>query len=445
MRDNMQDAKNKVCVVGIWHLGSVISACFADVGYHVVGVDKDPEKVRNLNKGIPPLFEPGLSDLMAKNVASKRLSYTTELGSALKDADYMCIAFDTPVNAQDEVDLSEIFMISEESAKHLKDGSIVIVSSQVPIGTCQQINAIIKQTNPSLEFDIACVPEFLRLGQAIERFLKAKAFIIGADNNHTAEEVEKLYSALGIPLIRMSVATAEMSKHVINAFLTLPISFINEIANLSDMIGVDALKVADAVQLFLYEDKRIWSRPPLPGLGFSGGTLARDLNTLKKLGEKEGYRMLMTEAILDVNKQQNEIVERKLKRVFGSLDGLIVGVLGLTYKPGTSTLRRSVAIEIIQSLASKGVKVKACDPKAAPAEVESHNEFEFFDNAYEVAEGCDALILLTEWPEFRELDFKRIRSLMKRPVIIDAKNALDRRLLVETGFTYLGIGTGTVA
>jgi len=435
----------KVCVLGIWHLGSVASTCLANLGYCVVGVDKDPEKIRDLNKGIPPLFEHGLAELMAKNLRSRRLSYTTELSSALKDARYVLIAFDTPVDEKDEVDLSEIFEASEELGKYLKDGSTVIVSSQVPIGTCEQIKLIIKRANPSLNFDIAYVPEFLRLGQAIERFMKPKAVIIGADSDHTAAIVENLYSALGAPMIRTSLATAEMAKHVLNAFLALPICFMNEIANLSDMIGVDALKIAEAIQLILYLDKRIWSRPPLPGLGFSGGTLTRDLHVLRKLGEREGYRMRITEAVLDVNEQQNEVVERKLKQVFGSLGGLIVGVLGLTYKPGTSTLRRSAAIEIIQSLVSKGVKVKAYDPKADPAEVKDCEEFEFCIDAYKAAEGCDALILLTEWPEFREVDFKRIRSLMKRPIVVDAKNALNGSRLIDMGFTYLGVGTGSAA
>jgi len=441
----MTNSALKVCVVSIWHLGSVVSTCLASLGYRVVGVDKDPRKVRDLNEGIPPLFEPSLAELMVKNLEEGRLSYTTELSSALNDAEYVLLSLDTPVDAKDEVDLSEIFEISGDLGKYLKDGSTVIVCSQVPIGTCERIKSIIKQTNPSLDFDISYVPEFLRLGQAIERFLKPKAVIVGADSDHVGAMVEKLYHALGVPIIRMSVATAEMAKHVVNAFLALPISFMNEIANLSDMIGVDALKIAEAIQLFLYQDERIWSRPPLPGLGFSGGTLARDLHILKRLGEREGYRMRITEAVLDVNKQQNEVVERKLKQVSGSLEGLIVGVLGLTYKPGTSTLRRSAAIEIIQSLASKGVKVKAYDPKAAPDEVESHGEFEFSANVYKAVEGCDVLILLTEWPEFRELDFQRIRSLMKRPVVIDAKNALNRSLLIEMGFTYLGVGTGTAA
>lgn len=442
---NMGNLGLKVCVVGIWHLGSVASTCFADLGYHVVGVDRDPERVRDLNKGVPPLFEPGLAELMMKNLRAGRLSYTTELSSALKDAEYVLLAFDTPVDVKDEVDLSEIFETSGELGKYLKDRSTVIVSSQVPIGTSEQIKSIIKQTNPSPSIDVAYVPEFLRLGQAIERFMRPKAVIIGADNDHTAASVESLYGALRVPMIRMSLATAEMTKHVLNAFLALPISFINEIANLSDMIGVDTLKIAEAVQRFLYEDKRIWSRPPLPGLGFSGGTLARDLNVLRRLGEREGYRLQLTEAILDVNERQNKVVERKLEQVFESLDGLVVGALGLTYKPGTSTLRRSAAIEIIQGLASKGVQVKAYDPKVDPSEVKSHKEFEFCADAYEAAGGCDALILLTEWPEFRELDFKRIRSLMKMPFVIDVKNALDGSLLKGIGFTYLGVGTGSKA
>jgi len=427
----------KVCVVGIWHLGSVGSACLADLGYRVIGVDKDPKRVRDLNKGVPPLFEPGLAELMAKNLRSKRLSYSTELDSALKGAKYVLITFDTPVDARDEVDLSEIFKTSAALGKYLEDGSVVIVSSQVPVGTCEKMASFIASQRPSLSFGIAYVPENLRLGQAIERFKHPDMIIIGSDSVATQAKVEKLLSVVQAPKLKVGLKTAEMTKHAINAYLATLISFINEFANLCDEVGADAVKVAEAMRL----DSRVSPKAPLrPGLGFAGGTLARDLKVLQKLGEKAGYQTNLIDSVLKVNQQQNRIVARKLRRIYGSLQNLTVGILGLVYKAGTSTLRRSASLEIIRDLTDGGARVKAYDPKADLREVQIHGEFEFCSDPYAVASGCDALVFVTNWPEFKELDFSRIKSLMRKPIIIDAQNMLHSEQMIQMGFDYLGVG-----
>lgn len=415
------------------------SACLADLGYLVVGVDKDTKKVKDLNKGIPPIFEPGLSELVTKNVNAKRLSYTTDLSHALKGAGYVLITFDTPVDEKDEVDLSEIFTTSIELAKYLENGSIIIVSSQVPVGTCDQIKAIIKQNNPSLDFDIAYTPENLRLGQAIDGFKNPERIIIGANNTATLDRVEEFFDVIGAPKVRMNLRTAEMAKHALNAFLATSISFINEIANLCDKLGADAVKVAEALQ----SDERIGQKLPLqPGLAFAGGTLARDLKALKQLGDKFGYETHLINGVLKVNEEHNKLVVRKLEKIYGSIKDLTVGILGLTYKAGTSTLRRSAALEIIKELTNRGVTVKAYDPKAALNEVQRHKEFEFCTDPYMVARDSDALVIVTDWPEFKSLDFDLIKSTMKKPVIVDAKNMLDGEQLAEKGFTYLGVGRG---
>jgi len=429
----------KVCVVGIWHLGSVVSACLADLGYWVIGVDKDPKRVSELNKGVPPLFEPGLAELMTKNLESKRLSYSTDLDSALKGAKYVLITFDTPVDARDEVDLSEIFETSAELSKYLEDGSVVIVSSQVPVGTCEKIASIIASQRPSLSFGIAYVPENLRLGQAIERFRCPDMIVIGSDSVATQAEVEEFLSVIQAPKVRMDLRTAEMTKHAINAYLATSISFINEVANLCDEVGADAVKVGEAMRL----DSRISPKAPLRlGLGFAGGTLARDLKVLQKLGEKVGYQMHLINSVLRVNQQQNRIVAKKLLKMYGSLHNLTVGILGLTYKAGTSTLRRSASLEIIRDLTDSGARVKAYDPKADLREVQIHGEFEFCSDPYAVANGCDALVFVTDWPEFKELDFSRIKLLMRKPIVIDAQNMLGSEQMIQLGFVYLGVGRG---
>ena len=430
---------SKVCAIGIWHLGSVVSACFADMGYSVIGVDRDRERVEKLNQGFAPLYEPGLDELLRRNVQLKRLSFTTDLKSAVEGASYVLITFDTPVNAQDEVDISEIIVVCRALAEHLENKAIVVVSSQVPVGTCDEIKSIIKEHNSSLEFDVAYSPENLRLGQAIERFRNPDRIVIGADRDSTLDRVEQLFSVIHAPKLRMGLRSAEMTKHALNTFLATSISFINEIANLCDEVGADAIEVSEGLRT----DQRIGKKVPLhPGLGFSGGHLARDLKVLRGLGRKFGYETHLIDGVLKVNEEQTKSVVRKLERILGSLRGLSIGVLGLTYKPSTSTLHRSAALEIIGDLVDRGAIVKAHDPKAAPEEIQLHKEFRFCKDPYDVAEGSDALVMITEWPEYRQLDFDLLRSKMKRPILFDAKNMLDDKLLTEKGFKYLGIGRG---
>lgn len=435
----MARENQKVCLIGTWHLGSVYSTCLADLGYLVVGVDRDARVVEDLNQGIPPIFEPGLQELLTKNINSGRLSYTTDLSYALKDSGYVLMTFDTPVDENDEVNLSPIFDTSIELAKYLENGSIIIVSSQIPVGTCDQIKLLIKQNNPSLDFDIACSPENLRLGQAIECFKNPERIVIGADSDSTLDRVEAFLNVIAAPKLRMNLKTAEMTKHALNAFLATSISFANEIANLCDEIGADALKIAAALQ----SDVRIGPKLPLlPGLAFAGGTLARDLKILKNLGESSGCETPLVNGVLRINQRQNGLVVRKLQKIYGSVKNLTVGILGLTYKAGTSTLRRSAALEIIRDLTSKGASVKAYDPKASLDEIRLHKEFDFCNEPYEVATGSDALVIVTDWPEFKNLDFDLIKSSMKKPVLIDAKNMLDDKQLIGKGFLYTGVGRG---
>lgn len=429
----------KVCVVGIWHLGSVYSACLADLGYHVIGVDGDTERIAELNKGIPPLFEPGLQELITTNIKSKRLIYTTDLNGAVKGASFVLITFDTPVDDQDEVDISQIYYIANKLAECIENNTVIIISSQVPVGTCEQIKIMIKKKRATLKFDIAYSPENLRLGQGINCFINPERIVVGADNSATLSKVEKLFSVIKVPIIQMNLQSAEMTKHALNAFLATSISFGNEIANICDEVGADATKVAIALRT----EGRIGAKIPLlPGIGFAGGTLARDLKVLKKIGYEKGCETLLIDSVLAVNQRQNGIVVRKLERVYGSFKGLTIGILGLTYKPGTSTLRRSPALEIIKQLVDRGAKVRAYDPKADLTEIKEHPEFEFGGDAYEIAKDSDALVLITEWPEFNELDYDRLKKLMKKPVFIDTKNMLDKEQMTATGFSYIGIGRG---
>jgi UDPglucose 6-dehydrogenase len=431
------EENNRVCVIGTWHLGCVVSACLADLGYSVVGMDWDAKTVKDLNKGVPPLFEPGLADLISTNIKSGKLRYTADLGQAVSHSRYVLITFDTPVDENDEVDLSVILNTAVALSKHLEDGSLVIVCSQVPIGTCEHIESLIRENNPAIHFDIACSPENLRLGQAIQRFENPDRIVIGADSKSALDKAEALFSVIKAPRLRMNLRSAEMAKHAINCFLATSISFISEISCLCEASGADALKVADALR----SDERIGTGLPLrPGLGFSGGTLARDLKALKKLGKKSKCETTLIDGVWQVNQQQMRLVSRKLRKINGSFPDITVGVLGLTYKAGTSTLRRSAALEIIGDLVSQGATVKAYDPRVSRKELRSHREFKFCKNPYDVAKDSDALVIVTEWPEFKSLDFGAIKSVMRRPVIIDTKNMLDVKQMLEHKFQYLGVG-----
>jgi UDPglucose 6-dehydrogenase len=430
----------RVCVMGLWHLGLVTSACLADLGRTVIGFDSDPQVIAGLGSGRLPLFEPGLEELVEKGIAEERLRFTADPQEALAGAGYAIIAHDTTVDERDESDLSQVMAAAWLLAKHLQDGSTVVVSSQVPVGTCERIQATICHARPSPDFGIAYVPENLRLGQAIERFMKPDMVVIGSEDSATVSAVNRLFEGIDAPRVVVGIRTAEMTKHALNAYLATCISFANEMANLCDEVGADALDVAKALHL----DRRLSPLAPLrPGLGFAGGTLARDLKTLRKLGEQNGGGTPLIDGVLRVNEQQNRVVVRKLGRLYGSLEGLTVGVLGLTYKPGTSTLRRSIALEIIGELTALGAAVKAHDPRANLEELPDTPGFEFCPDPYAVAAGSDALVIVTEWPEFRDLDFAALKKSMRNPVLVDAQNMLDAKEMAQMGFRYLGVGRGS--
>jgi UDPglucose 6-dehydrogenase len=429
----------KICVLGIWHLGAVTSACLADMGFQVVGVDQDPARVEELNRGHPPLFEPGLEELLARNLAKGRLRYATDVAEEVRGADYVLMAYDTPVDERDEVDLSGLFATAEALAPHMGSGATLVVCSQVPVGTCENLAETVRRANPSLAFGIACVPENLRLGQAIERFRHPDMIVLGADDSHTMAKVAELYALIEAPKVSVSLRTAEMIKHAINAYLATCVSFANELAVLCDMVGADALKVAEALRM----DARVSPKAPLlPGSGFSGGTLARDVKVLRRLGQQHDYPPPLFDGVWEANERQARAPVRKLKEVYPALWGQTVTVLGLTYKPGTSTVRRSAALEVIKALVSEGAKVLAYDPKADPAELAHHQGFTVCPNVEDAARGSGALLLVTPWPEFRELNFAQIGESMKSRVFVDAHNYLDGESLAEQGFTYLGVGRG---
>jgi len=425
----------RVCVVGLWHLGCVYATCLAQLGHHVVATDENIKTVRELARGRPPIFEPGLADAIAGALSHGNLSFVENIEEAVKDADFVVVAYDTPVDTQDKADLSIVL----RAAEHLRDvahHATIVISSQVPVGTSEQIASMLSDGGSAPK--VAYVPENLRLGQAIERFMKPDMIVIGANSPSAMAKVRMLFSPIKTKIIEMDLRSAELTKHALNAFLAASISFANEIGNICDLVGADGLKVAEALR----SDSRIGPRALLrPGLGFAGGTLARDLRILQETGRRHAYETPFIDAVVEVNNRQNASIVYRLKRLIGELDGKHIGVLGLTYKAGTSTLRRSAALEIIGSLRQEGASVRAFDPRVSKTDL-SAEKFLLCDDPYAASENADALVILNDWSDFLKLDFKRIRNLMKEPVVFDTQNLLDPDMMRECGVRYIGIGRG---
>jgi len=430
----MRASETKICVIGLWHLGCVYAACLADLGYSVTGADEDPEVIRNLKQGKAPLFEPGLDDLISKGISAGRLTFQTDINASTRDTQFVVIAYDTPVDEHDKVDLS-IVMRAVDRLKKAGLSATLIVSSQVSVGTCEHIE---KALNSSGSVGVAYVPENLRLGQAIERFMRPDMIVIGAQNEAVIGKVKGLFSPIPTKIIEMDLRSAEMTKHALNSYLATSISFANEIGNICDLVGADGLKVAAALKA----DSRIGQKALVrPGLGFAGGTLARDLRVLQEVGGKYEYETSLIDGVLIVNERQNNSIVDRLQRVMGPLNGKMISIFGLTYKAGTSTLRRSAALEIIKRLKGEGALVRAYDPRVSLSE-ESALGINMSLDPYSACEKSDALVIVNDLPEFTELDFVKIRNVMKAPFVFDTQNLLEQSKVAASGMKYIGLGRG---
>jgi UDPglucose 6-dehydrogenase len=426
-----------ICVAGLWHQGSVLSGCFADMGHQVCGVDENGSVVSSLNRGIPFVYEPGLGEILRRNLDASRLRFATNYAEGLANAQFAYISIDTPVNAEDESDLEPIFDAVRKIGKSCSGELVVIITAQVPVGTCEEVEKTLKQANPRADFHVAYVPEFLRLGIAVESFRLMDRIVIGARDSKVFERIANLYEPLQRPIVKTDLRTAEMAKHASNVFLATSISFINEIASLCEESGADVLQVSEILKL----DRRIGKYAFLsPGLGFAGGTLGREIRALQKIAKQSALETPMMDAVMAVNRSRVYLVEKRLKRIYGSLKGLQIGIWGLTYKAGTSTTRRSVALEIIRSLIDQGAAVKAFDPLVRVEEIPKFPSFDLVSEPRTVALNSDALVLMTEWNEIRGLDFSSLPSIMRKPVFIDTRNLFDPDEMAKVGFMYFGIG-----
>ena len=436
---NTPTLQHSIAVVGLWHQGIVGAACLADLGYDVLAADMDEAKIESLKAGKAPLYEPGLNELIKKGLESGRLRFTADVAGAVQGRASVMLMHDTPVDENDHSDLEVVFRDVRAMAPNMESDTLLFVTAQVPVGTCDRIATEIRNVKPRAHFGIAYSPENLRLGQAIERFLKPPLPVIGADDSRTLDRVEQMLAPLGAEWKRVDLRTAEMTKHALNAFLATTVTFANELGNLCDEVGADGVRLAEVLRM----EPRVGPKAMLlPGLGFSGGTLARDMQTLRNLGDRAGVETPMLDGVWSANRAQNRLVVRKLKRSFGRLDGVRVAVLGLTYKPDTSTLRRSAAIEIIGDMVREKMIVVAHDPMADRAEVAKHKEFIFVDDVYEALRGARAAVIITGWADYRKLDLDKIKALMANPLVVDVNNMLDADVLEKKGITCLNVGRG---
>jgi len=433
----------KVCVVGSGYVGLVTGACLADFGMHVVGVDKDRSKVETLRRGEIPIYEPGLKTLVAKNTAEGRLSFTTELGPAIEGSQAVFIAVGTPPRPDGSADLQFIREVARSIGEHLNGFKVVVTKSTVPTGTGRMIEEIIRETARAAghddDFAVVSNPEFLREGSAIEDFMQPDRVVIGSRDPRAIEVMRDIYAPIenaDVPFVVSNVETAELIKYASNGFLATKISFINEIARLCEALGADVETVARGMGL----DNRIGPKFLQTGPGFGGSCFPKDTRAVAQIARDQGLSFHIIEAVLEVNEETKLRMVEKVERAFEGLEGKTVALLGLSFKPNTDDMRESPAIPIARGLKAKGATIRAFDPAAMEAAREDLPDITYCDNAYEAAQGADGVVIVTEWNQFRSLEWNRLRTLLTRPLVVDLRNLYDPEKIAAAGFRYVSVG-----
>jgi UDPglucose 6-dehydrogenase len=431
---------SKICVIGTGYVGLVTGTCFADLGNQVTCLDIDENRIQKLLQGIMPIYEPGLEQLVSQNVRAGRLVFTTNFQEALKDAEFAFIAVGTPSGDEGEADLQYVRSAAETIADVVDQPIVVVNKSTVPVGTGDWVADIIKKRrfNRELDFSVVSNPEFLREGSAINDFMNPDRVVLGSINREAANKVAQLYLILRHPILVTDLRTAEMIKYASNAFLATKISFINEIANMCEELGADVVEVSRGMGL----DKRIGQSFLDAGLGWGGSCFPKDVKALSHMAVINGTQPQLLQAVMDINRIMRRRMIVKLRKALGRLDEKVVGVLGLSFKPNTDDVRDAPALEMIHLMQNEGAIIRAYDPQASETAAPLLKRVTLCKNPYDVAEGADALVLATEWNEFKQLDFERIRGLMRQPILMDGRNAWDPERLRKLGFHYMGVGRG---
>lgn len=426
----------KVGVIGLWHLGSVTAACVADAGFQVLAYDSDNAVIKNLQAGHAPLFEPGLNELIQKNLQNKNLQFSNNLAD-LAATDILWVTLDTPVNADDEADVEFVINQVKATFPYLSQTKVILISSQLPVGSTQRLAKLYAEMFPEKKMSFACSPENLRLGKAIEVFTKPDRIIVGTNTGEDKKILEQLFKVFSSNIVWMSVASAEMTKHALNAFLATSVVFINELASLCERVGADAAEVEQGLKSEVRIGPKAYLRP---GGAFAGGTLARDITYLIDIGKQQTLPTKLFSAVLESNHAHKEWSQRKLLQLLKDLPGKKIAVLGLTYKPGTDTLRRSTAIETCQWLKEQGVTINAHDPavKQLPAELAEYIQLQ--PSVTAALKDADAALISTEWPDFMQLTADDFITHLRQPLLVDPSGFLAKNMAADKRVKYFSVG-----
>lgn len=428
-----------ISVVGAGHVGLVTGACFAELGHQVVIVDNDTKRITNLKKGIMPYYEPGLEELVKRGVKKKRLTFTTSIKEGVQKTTIIFIAVGTPQKATGEADLAYVENVACSIAEHLPGYRLIVEKSTVPVQTgkwiAHTIKTYLKKKHP---FDVASNPEFLREGTAIEDFMKPDRVVLGVESQRARDLLVELYKPLGGQLVVTDINSAELIKHASNSYLSMKISFINAVGEVCERAGADVQQVADGMGL----DPRIGRSFLNAGAGYGGFCFPKDVEAFIKISETLGYDFELLKAVRNINEAAKKNFAHKVQKALWVVRGKTIGVLGLAFKPNTDDMRYAPAIDVIEYLQGEGATVKAYDPQAMHEASKLLPNTKLCKDAYEVAKGADCLAILTEWNEFKELDLKKIKKLLKQPLIVDGRNIYDPAKMRALGFRYIGVGRG---
>jgi len=429
-----------IAVIGTGYVGLVSGACFAEFGVDVTCVDVDETKIEKLKSGIIPIYEPGLDTLVEKNVNAGRLHFTTEIRSAVEGAQAVFLAVGTPPKEDGSPDMSYYQQAAKDVAEAMNGYKVLVTKSTVPIGTGKWLREFVtKNLKVQTDFGVASNPEFLREGAAIDDFMRPDRVVIGSNEPEAIEVMKELYRPLYLietPIVITSLEAAELIKYAANAFLATKITFINEVANLCDAIGCDVHDVARGMGM----DNRIGRKFLHPGPGYGGSCFPKDTRALTTVADQFGVETRIVDAVIDANERQREAMIPKIEKLVGSLDGKQIGILGLAFKPETDDMRESPAIDIIRSLLDRGVKIRAYDPVAMDEARHCLPEIEYATDEYDAIRDADALVIVTEWNQFRALDMDKVKQLLKAPKIADLRNIYEPQDMRELGFDYVGVG-----
>ncbi len=429
----------QICVIGTGYVGLVTGVCFADLGNRVVCMDIDPHKLELLRSGKSPIYEPGLEELLERNLRAGRLSFTDSYAVALDQADFAFITVGTPMGDDGAANLCYVEAAAQGIGAALNGPLVIIDKSTVPVGTGDMVSQIVSEhARPGIPFAVVSNPEFLREGSAVSDFFKPDRIVLGATDRAAAQQVAELHEPLGAQVIITDLRTAEMIKYASNAFLATRISFINEIAQICEKLGADVKEVARGMGA----DKRIGPHFLDAGIGYGGSCFPKDVLALHRMAANAGCHPQLLQAVMEINRDARARIVTKVETLLGTVKGKEIGVLGLSFKPNTDDMREAPSIDIIQALQARGAHIKAYDPVAMERAAEIMPEVTFCATAYDAAKEADVLLIVTEWNEFKQLNWEKLRRFMRQPVVVDGRNLYDPVEMAHRGFTYWGVGRG---